>query len=231
MNPKLTLPPEGVILCIDKPADWTSFDVVNKIRQITGIKKVGHAGTLDPFATGVLLICLGGATRRSDELMQMPKEYVAEIALGKETDTLDLTGQTVAEAVVPPLQRETMQEILRSFIGESQQEIPSYSAAKFRGRRLYKLARKGEAVPRLFKKVTIYELELIEFDSNSLRVRVLCGKGTYIRSLARDIARRLGTVGHVRSLVRTRVGRYSLRDALSINDVADSLDIREAGKQ
>ncbi|MCB0258558.1 MAG: tRNA pseudouridine(55) synthase TruB, partial [Calditrichaeota bacterium] len=146
-------PTEGKILAVHKPADWTSFDVVNKIRRLTGIKKVGHAGTLDPFATGVLLICLGPATKKSASLMNLDKEYRAEIVLGQERDTMDVTGKVIAEAAVPELDIAGVDAALQSFIGRIEQEIPAYSAAKHQGKRLYKLARAGKEVPRLYKQV------------------------------------------------------------------------------
>ncbi|RMH87323.1 MAG: tRNA pseudouridine(55) synthase TruB [Calditrichaeota bacterium] len=209
---------DGAIVAINKPAGWTSFDVVNKIRRLTGIKKVGHAGTLDPFATGVLLICLGPATKKSSQLMDLPKEYLAEVALGQETDTLDPEGKVITEKAVPELSEEAVNAVLPSFLGEIEQEIPSYSAARVKGKRLYQLARQGKEVPRLFKKVRIDAIELVELDKQTLTLRVECGRGTYIRTLARDIARQLGTVGYVRKLVRTRVGEYTLETALTIEE-------------
>ncbi len=218
MNLKDYSPKNGKVVVIDKPAGWTSFDVVNKIRRLTGIKKVGHAGTLDPFATGVLLICLGPATKKSAALMNQPKEYIAEIALGRETDTMDLTGKVVADMEVPEITPERLCEVLPTFLGTIEQEIPAYSAAKFRGQRLYKLAREGREVPTLMKKVDIYNIEWLDIRPGWLRIRVECGRGTYIRTLARDIARRLQTGGFVQTLVRTRVGDYRLEDALSLAD-------------
>lgn len=218
MNLKDYSPQTGQVVAIDKPAGWTSFDVVKKIRRLTGIKKVGHAGTLDPFATGVLLICLGPATKQSAELMNQPKEYVAEIALGRETDTLDVTGKVIAEMAVPELAVPGVTGVLESFLGRIEQEIPAYSAAKFRGKRLYKLAREGKTVPQLQKTVEIYEIELLDLQPEWLKIQVVCGRGTYIRTLARDIARRLGTGGYVKTLVRTRIGDYRLADALSMSE-------------
>ena len=213
---------------IDKPVDWTSFDVVNKIRRMTGIRKVGHAGTLDPFATGLLLICLGPATKRSSELMNLPKTYVAEIALGTETDTMDVTGKVIAEKVVPPFGAAELSPVLAQFIGPIKQEIPAYSAARFKGKRLYALARDGKAVPQLFKQVDVHEIELRGFTADSISIRVLCGCGTYIRTLGRDIARALGTAGHVRTLVRTQVGDYRLEDAYTIDALQAQINATES---
>lgn len=218
---------EGGILVIDKPAGWTSFEVVKKVRRLTGIKKVGHAGTLDPFATGVLVICLGPATKQSSRIMNFRKEYLADIALGRETDTMDLTGRVVRESAVPLLEARRIREALDRFRGEIEQEIPSYSAAKFKGRRLYKLARKGIEIPRLFKKVRVYDIELLDWGGDFLKICVECGRGTYIRTLARDIARILNTAGHVKRLVRTRVGGYTLKNALSITEFENLLKATE----
>jgi tRNA pseudouridine55 synthase len=219
---------EGKILAINKPENWTSFDVVNKVRRLTQIKKVGHAGTLDPFATGVLLICLGPATKQSSALMNLPKEYVAEIALGSETDTLDLTGQVVSESPVPSLAKHQIHTVLQTFTGTIEQEIPAYSAAKFRGKRLYKMARKGQEVPQLSKKVDIYHIDLLDLGELFLKIRVSCGRGTYIRTLARDIARSLNTAGHLKTLIRTRVGNYKLEDCLTIEELQAQLKTSNA---
>ncbi len=219
-----SLPEQGLVLPINKPPDWTSFDVVNKIRRMTRVKKVGHAGTLDPFATGVLLVCLGKATKRSDELMSLPKEYQAGIVFGAETDTLDVTGKIVAESPVPQFDEEQLQSILKKFIGVFEQEIPAYSAAKHQGRRMYDLARQGIPTPRKTKMVTVYAIELLEILPGEIKIRVECGRGTYIRALARDIARDLGTHGYVKTLVRTRVGDYSLDDCLTIESLQEQLN-------
>lgn len=218
-NNAVYLPTEGKILSINKPAGWTSFDVVNKIRKITGIRKVGHAGTLDPFATGVLLVCLGPATKKVSELMNLPKEYVADIALGTETDTLDITGKVVKQEASPLISEEDILAIIPEFTGVIEQEIPSFSAAKHQGRRLYKLARSGKEVPQLFKTVEIMEIELLSVEPGMFTIRVLCGKGTYIRALARDMAKRLNTVGYVQRLVRTRVGDYRIEDSLTPEEI------------
>ena len=216
-NREATAQDPGLIVAIDKPAEWTSFDVVNKIRRITGVKKVGHAGTLDPFATGVLIVCVGrSATRQVDDLMGGEKEYVADIRLGSETDTMDLTGETTLEMPVPALTREAVEAVLPQFVGEIEQEIPAFSAAKIGGQRSYKLARAGKAVPHRTKWVRVDQLTLEDLNDTCLTVRVSCGKGTYIRTLGRDIARALGSAGHLSRLVRTRVGEYTLEKALNL---------------
>jgi tRNA pseudouridine55 synthase len=228
MKNNLYTPLEGKILAINKPENWTSFDVVNKVRRLTRIKKVGHAGTLDPFATGVLLICLGPATKQSSALMNLTKEYVAEIELGSETDTMDLTGQVISESPVPPLMENQIHNVLLTFTGSIDQEIPAYSAAKFRGKRLYKMARKGLEVPRLSKKVDIHHIDLLDWGENFLKIRISCGRGTYIRTLARDIARSLKTTGHLKTLIRTRVGNFGLEDCLTIEELQAQLKISNA---
>lgn len=220
---------EGRVLVVDKPVDWTSFDVVNKIRRLSGIKKVGHAGTLDPFATGILLICLGKATKRFSELLELEKEYEAEITLGIETDTMDHTGKVIREMEIPTFSREDVEATFEGLVGDIEQEIPSYSAAKFKGKRLYKLARAGKEVPTLYKKVTVHSLELLDISSNTIRIRVACGRGTYIRTLARDIARKLGTAGHLTVLTRTRVGSFKLQEAQSIQEVQEEFTGSKAG--
>lgn len=225
---------QGQILPVNKPASWTSFDVVKKIRNLTGIKKIGHAGTLDPFATGLLLVCVGPATKKVTELIKLPKEYVGEIEFGYETDTMDLTGEKIKTADPPPLDRKNIQTVLDNFRGKTQQEIPSFSAVKYKGRRLYKRARKGEEVPQLFREINIYDIELLEIRDQSIVMRIECGSGTYVRTLARDIARKMDSAGHLKSLVRTRIGEYTLKDAMTIEDLqkqfADRPDRREEEK-
>ena len=217
---------DGYIVNINKPGDWSSFDVVRKVRGITRIKKVGHAGTLDPFATGVLLICLGKATRKTGELMNLPKEYVAEMEFGKVTDTLDPTGKIIGEENPPPLNIGQIKTVMKNFVGTIKQRIPDYAAAKVNGQRLYKLARSGKPVPEKYKTVEIYRLDLLDFKENILKFRVLCGRGTYVRALAADLARiaayepvlarELRTIGYLRSLTRTRVGAFTIENALTI---------------
>ncbi len=206
----------GWIVNINKPAGWTSFDVVKKVRNITRIRKVGHAGTLDPFATGVLLICLNRATKLTETLMTLPKEYLATLHLGKRTDTLDPTGKVVQQQPVPDLTCPSVEEVLSRFIGKIRQRIPEYSASKIGGVRRYKLARQGKEVPEEYKTVEIYQLELVELAPPEMTIRVLCSRGTYVRVLGDDIARALGTVGHLRELVRTSIGDYSLKESFTI---------------
>ena len=159
--------------------------------------------------------------------MNLPKEYLAEIALGKETDTLDPTGKVVSEMPIPELTAEAIEDTLQVFVGDIEQEIPAYSAAKHKGQRLYNLARKGKEVPQLFKQVTIYEIELLDWGKDFLKIRTLCSRGTYVRTLARDIAKKLHTAGYLRTLVRTRIGDYKIEDSLTIEELQQQLKLSE----
>lgn len=205
-------------LFIDKPKGITSHRVVDQIRKILRIRKVGHAGSLDPHATGILVVGIGKATRFLPFLMDLPKTYVATIRLGILTDTLDITGEVLRREGVPSLQRATIEQILRTFRGEIEQTPPAYSAKKIRGQRLYELARAGVLVTPPKKRVTIYDLDCIDFDATRLHIRVRVSKGTYIRSLARDIAQALKTVGVVEELRRTAIGPYKVEEAIPLED-------------
>jgi tRNA pseudouridine55 synthase len=207
---------DGYIINIDKPKNWTSFDVVRKVRNYTGIRKVGHAGTLDPFATGVLIICVNKATKLVYKFMELPKEYKTILRLGESTDTLDPTGTLIKKHSIPQLNKEKIIRSLESFRGEIKQQIPEFSASKICGKRAYKLARRGISIPRRSKIVHIYEIELLNFTRTSIEFRVVCSKGTYVRMLGYDIAKKLGTVGYLTQLRRTRIGDYSENTALTI---------------
>lgn len=205
-----------------KPVGWTSFDVVKKIRSLTKIRKVGHAGTLDPFAEGILVLCFGAATKRVSELMKLEKEYSACLRLGVATDTLDLTGSVVAQRRIPTLSTATIKKQLPAFTGRISQIPPMYSAVKFGGRRLYQLARAGQIVEREPRPVAVYALELTDWrPPDELQLRVVCGKGTYIRVLAADLAAALGTVGHLIQLTRNRVGPYDQAAALTMKQALE----------
>ncbi len=201
-----------------KPVDWTSFDVVRKIRSQIKPAKVGHAGTLDPFAEGVLMLCTGNFTKKVEYFMDKEKEYIAEIRLGEETDTLDLTGRTIKLSHVPKLTENKILKAVKQFIGDIKQEPPMFSALKVNGQPLYKSARKGINVPRKMRTVRIYDINLISFNENTIRLIVTCGRGTYIRSLAKDIAKQLDSVGHLVSLKRTRIGEYEEKNCIDIID-------------
>ncbi len=209
----------GEVLNINKPEGVTSFLVVKKIRSRFKIKKVGHAGTLDPFATGVLLILTGKATKRSQEMSALEKQYVAEVEFGMETDTLDRDGEIVNRCsnMTEP-QRATLINIFRSFEGEIEQIPPIYSAIKYKGRRLYKYARKGVAVELKPRRVRIGKISLLKFNWPFITIDVTCSKGTYIRSLARDLGKELRTGAYLKSLVRIRIGEYSIDDAMELEE-------------
>ena len=209
-----------------KPVDWTSFDVVKKIRSHFKPAKVGHAGTLDPFAEGVLMLCTGEKTKSIESFMDQEKEYNAEIMLGSETDTLDITGIVVKTSQIPKINKQSILDVLFNFTGDIMQEPPMYSALKYNGKPLYKLARKEITVYRKKREVKIYSIELFDFSEDSINIKVKCGRGTYIRSLARDIALSLGTVGHLKSLKRTRIGDYDEKACITIKEFPEWLSAR-----
>jgi len=206
----------GIILNFDKPPGWTSFDVVRTIRSLTRARRVGHSGTLDPMAVGVLLICTGKATKRVAELQELEKEYEAEVQLGFETDSLDLSGSIIATSRVPERWDLRLPEVLQKFVGEIMQIPPMVSALKHDGKPLYKLARKGLQIPLEPRLIRINGIELLACQADRFRIRVRCSKGTYVRSLARDIAVQLGTKGTLAALIRTRIGPYTRKDAWTI---------------
>ena len=208
------------IYSIYKPKGWTSFDVVAKIRKITGVKKVGHAGTLDPLATGVLIVAIGReATKQISQIMHQEKEYVAKIKLGETSSTDDEEGVKTQKAQKHKSTKAQLQVLIKKFIGEISQVPPAYSAIKVNGRRAYDLARKGKEVKLKARQVTVKEIELISYRWPYLKIRVVCGPGTYIRSLARDIGRELGTGAYLAELERTRIGEYKVEDAKTIEQL------------
>ncbi|MBU4485493.1 MAG: tRNA pseudouridine(55) synthase TruB [Candidatus Delongbacteria bacterium] len=217
------IPEDGFIVLIDKEPDWTSFDVVAKLRGILKIKKIGHAGTLDPFATGLLLILVGKATKRQNGLMAADKVYEAEIKLGEKTDSYDRTGKVTATSDLK-VSAEQIREVVMSFVGENLQIPPMFSAIKKDGKRLYELARKGIEIEREPRKVTIHSIDISAIETDIIRVRVHCSKGTYIRSLANDIGERLGTYGHLKDLRRTSIGNFSVKDALKVSEFAEEFN-------
>ncbi len=213
----------GKIININKPAGMTSFAVVRKIRHWTQCKKVGHAGTLDPAATGVLLVCTGKATKQVSQFVDMDKEYEGKIHLGIATDSDDADGTVIEEKEVPELNEAQIEEVLYKFKGRIEQVPPMFSALKHNGKRLYKLARKGKVVERKPREVMIYDIELLSWESPFIQLRVHCLKGTYIRSLARDIGLALQTVAHLTTLQRTRIGDYKVQDAVTLEKFYTSL--------
>lgn len=222
----------GEVLCIDKPLGWTSFDAVKRLRgalsRRLGLKKikVGHAGTLDPLATGVMIICTGRATKRIDELQAGVKEYVATLALGATTPSFDLETEIDATYPTAHITENLVREVLGRFTGAIEQVPPAYSACKIDGHRAYDLARKGREVELKAKTLVIDEIELLSFSPQEISIRTVCSKGTYIRALARDIGQALGSGAHLTALRRTRVGDITLDNCLSVADAANL--IREA---
>ena len=219
----------GETLIIDKPLGWTSFDVVKRVRSVLtrryGLKKmkVGHAGTLDPLATGVMIVLTGRSTKLIEQLQAGVKEYVATIKLGATTPSFDLETEIDATFPTEHITRELVEETLGRFKGRIEQVPPAFSACKVDGKRAYELARKGRDVELKPKVLVIDEIELQEFAPDSITVRVVCSKGTYIRALARDIGLALGSGGHLTALRRTRVGECSIDDALNVDQTAELL--------
>lgn len=211
------------IVIIHKEKGFTSHDVVAKLRGICGQKKIGHTGTLDPEATGVLPVCLGSGTRLCDMLTDQDKEYVAELMLGVETDTQDMTGTVLARHPVTVSQDQVREAVL-SFQGSYQQVPPMYSALKVNGKKLYELAREGKEIERQAREVQIKEIEILQMQLPVVKIRVVCSKGTYIRTLCADIGRKLGCGGAMESLVRTRVGKFSLKEAFTLGQMQELKD-------
>lgn len=205
----------GGILNIDKAEGMTSHDVVSQMRRLSGIRRIGHTGTLDPLATGVLLLCIGRATRLSEYLLGRNKRYKAAIRLGQETNTYDAEGEIVAEKPVE-VSKETIEAALDSFRGSISQVPPMFSAVKKDGKPLYVLARQGVEIERPSREVTIYNLELLDWQPPYLRLDVTCSSGTYIRSLAHDLGQQLGCGGHITALRRTAVDNFTVEEAVTL---------------
>ena len=207
------------LLILDKPQGITSHDCVYRARRATKIKQIGHAGTLDPMATGVLVLCIGKATRLSEYLLGEDKTYEGSIKLGERTNTDDAEGEVIETRPVPELNDEAITRVHQAFSGEILQVPPQFSAIKRDGQRAYALARKGESVELAARRMTIHELQLTLFDSATLHINVKCSAGTYIRSLARDMGEMLGCGGHLTMLRRTQAGAFSLADALPLDEI------------
>lgn len=220
----------GEVLLVDKPVGWTSFDVVNKIRySIKPLKvKVGHAGTLDPLATGLLIICTGKFTKQIDQYQAEEKEYTGTITLGATTPSYDLETEIDARYDYSAVTPEQIQEAAQSFVGEIQQYPPAHSAIKQQGERVYEKARRGEEVVLKSRPVTISEFEITELQMPEVSFKVSCSKGTYIRSLAYDMGQKLGCGGHLSKLRRTRSGNFSVGSAWQIDDLIEQI---KANKQ
>jgi tRNA pseudouridine55 synthase len=212
----VAMPEVHGVLNINKPAGMTSHDVVDAVRKTLGVRRVGHTGTLDPQATGVLPLCVGRATRIAQYLTQADKEYVMTLCLGVTTDTLDATGKVTARVEEVRVGREELVAVLPRFVGEIRQVPPLFSAKKVRGERLYRLARRGEQVEREPVTVRVHALELLEFALPYATLRMSCSKGTYARSLCDDIGRALHCGGHLHALTRTRSGRFTMDGILTL---------------
>ena len=216
---------EGEILYFDKPFGWTSFDLVAKVRykisRFLEVKKikVGHAGTLDPLATGVMIICTGKATKQIESFQYQTKEYVATLKLGETTPSFDLETNINQTFETKHITKELVEETLQKFIGSIEQIPPAFSACKINGERAYELARKGEEVELKPKLLVIDEIELLDFNMPEIKIRVVCSKGTYIRALARDIGEMLRSGAHLTGLIRTRIGNITLDDCLKIEEI------------
>jgi tRNA pseudouridine55 synthase len=208
------------LLVVDKPAGCTSHDVVQRVRKALRQRSVGHAGTLDPLATGVLVVAVGEGTKLVSHLQSDDKRYEVTIALGSETDSLDADGEVTETADVPSLDQRTVENALRRFIGRHPQEAPKLSAIKVGGTPLHRRARRGEEIEAPVREVELYEATVDEVSDETLRLSLHCGKGFYVRSLARDVARALGTRGHVKALRRTASGAFSIDDALYGDNLA-----------
>ncbi|MCM1053638.1 MAG: tRNA pseudouridine(55) synthase TruB [Ruminococcus sp.] len=219
------------ILIINKPKDYTSRDIVNIVGKEFETKKIGHTGTLDPLATGVLVLCLGRYTKLVDMLSSLEKTYIAEIKLGVLTDTLDITGNIIDEKEFN-ITKDDILKAFNSFIGKYEMEVPIYSAVKVNGRKLYEYARNNEEVKLPIKVVEIYDLELLEFKDDIIKFKARVEKGTYIRSLIRDLCKYLNTVGVMNNLTRIKQGYFSLDDAYTLDDIKSGnyklLSAREA---
>lgn len=211
-------------LNINKPPGMTSHDVVARIRRGLKLKKVGHAGTLDPMATGVLVICIGSATRLSEYAMQSTKHYRATVRLGVATDTYDAEGEIVAKHDASHITRDEVERVLRKFCGEIDQLPPMYSAIKQGGRKLYELARAGKTVERIARAVTVHELVLINWSPPEFVLDITCSAGTYVRSLAYDIGQVLGVGAHLSGLVRTASGAFTLENAIELEPLLSDTD-------
>ena len=226
-------PAEGEIFCVDKPLGWTSFDVVKRVRHVLsrrmGVKKlkVGHAGTLDPLATGVMILATGRCTKRIEELQSHTKEYVATLRLGATTPSFDLETEIDCERPWEHISLADVETVLPMFVGRISQVPPAYSACKVDGKRAYKMARKGKEVSIRPKELLIESIELLPSELPEVAIRVVCGKGTYIRALARDIGERLGCGAHLTALRRTKVGDIAVEQCETAERLLERLRTEE----
>lgn len=223
MNQQENIFAEGQVLLINKPLHWTSFDAVRKVRNLVRTKKVGHAGTLDPLASGLLIICTGKFTKKINEYMAREKEYTGSFTLGATTPTYDLESEPSEFRSVEGINEEKIKSATSQFTGDILQVPPAHSAIKIEGKRVYELARKGKEVKLDPRKVTIKEFEITSIDMPVISFRVVCSTGTYIRSLAHDFGQALGCGAYLSSLCRTRIGEFKLEDANTIPDFEEKV--------
>ncbi|MEO0291254.1 MAG: tRNA pseudouridine(55) synthase TruB [candidate division WOR-3 bacterium] len=217
-------------LNIKKPRGWTTYDCVRHVKKTLNVEKVGHAGNLDPHATGVVVIGIGKATKLLPYVMELEKVYIADVKLGILTDTWDITGEVIQRKEIPEVSKEKLEKIIKEFEGEIEQVPPPYSAVRKGGKRLYELARQGILVTPKSKKVFIKQINLLDIRKNGFTMRVTCSKGTYIRALAKDIAEKLGTLGVIENLLRERVGHFYIKESIDPNnDLIQNLKPLEYG--
>jgi tRNA pseudouridine55 synthase len=218
----------AAIILVNKPKTWTSFDVVKYVRGRLRTRKVGHAGTLDPMATGLLILCSGRATKSISQLQDMPKTYIGEITFGGSTPSYDADSDVDETAPTDHITLDSIEEALKThFSGEIQQIPPVYSALKVGGRRSYELARRGKAVELAARPVTIYDHQIISFENDKLVISITCSKGTYIRSIAHDLGKTVGSLGHLSALERTSIGEFSSKKALSPKKIDELLNAKD----
>lgn len=213
----------GQTILVDKDLDWTSFDVVKKLKNIIKCKKVGHAGTLDPLASGLLIICTGKNTKKINDIQNQDKVYSGEFILGKTTPSHDLETEFNSEVDIKNITLEETEKISKSFIGEQLQRPPKFSAVKVNGKRAYEYAREKEEVKIKEKKINIYTFKITEYNLPNISFEISCTKGTYIRSIARDFGKKLGCGAVLSKLRRTKIGNYNVENAAKINIIADKL--------
>ncbi|WP_163469814.1 tRNA pseudouridine(55) synthase TruB [Fusobacterium sp. IOR10] len=214
------------IININKPQGITSFDVIRKLRKILSIRKIGHTGTLDPLATGVLIVCVGKATKLVQDIEKKEKEYIAEFDLGYKTDTYDIQGKTLDKVDNFSITKEELETVLKNYVGDIKQVPPMYSAIKINGQKLYELARRGETIERAARDISIFSLELLEFNGKKVKIKCVVSKGTYIRSLIYDIGEDLKTFATMTSLIRTKVGNENIDKSFTLETI-ESLKEKE----
>lgn len=215
----------GAALLIDKPYRWSSFKVIHILRKHIGIKKVGHAGTLDPLATGLLIVCTGKWTKKIDTFQALPKTYEGTFCLGKKTPTMDAESDVIEELPYEHITIELLNEKKKNFEGEINQIPPIYSAMNYKGKKLYEYARKGKEVPLIPRVINILNFEIVSFNPPEVGFSITCSKGTYIRSLANDFGNALGCGAYLSSLRRTAIGEYLVKDAFQINEIEEKLKL------